>query len=119
MAYLLDVLLMAKDIRDFTREINKNTFVSDRKTQYAVIRCFEVIGEAVKRLSHDIRKTYPDIPWASMAKMRDLLIHMYDKVDVDKLWDTARNDIPTLITVLERIVPPEEKIYSKKKRQRK
>lgn len=107
-AYLLDILLHAKDARDFTAGIDKNTFLSDHKCQFAVIRCFEVIGEAVKRLSHDVQKTYPVIPWTKMAKMRDLLIHAYDRVDMDKVWDTVANDIPTLISTLEKIVPPEE-----------
>ena len=108
MAYLLDILLHAKDAGDFTAGIDRDTFFSDHKCQFAVIRCFEVIGEAVKRLSRDVQKTYPDIPWSKMAKMRDLLIHAYDKVDLDQVWDTVRNYIPSLISALERIIPPEE-----------
>lgn len=108
MAYLLDILLHAKDARDFTAGLDKNTFYSDHKCQFAVIRCFEVIGEAVKRLSSEIQKTYPDIPWSKMAKMRDLLIHAYDRVDLDEVWDTVKNDIPALISALERIIPPED-----------
>jgi len=78
MSYLLDILLYARDTRDFTAGMTKEAFLSDNKTQYAVIRCFEVIGEAVKRLSDDIRKAHPDVPWSSMARMRDILIHAYD-----------------------------------------
>lgn len=110
MAYLLDILLHAKDARDFTTGLDKNTFYSDHKCQFAVIRCFEVIGEAVKRLSSEIQKTYPDIPWSKMAKMRDLLIHAYDRVDLDEVWNTVKNDIPSLISALERIIPPENEI---------
>ena len=108
MAYLLDILLHAKDARDFTTGMDKETFFLDHKCQYAVIRCFEVIGEAVKRLSHEVQKTYPDIPWSKMAKMRDLLIHAYNRVDLDEVWDTVQNDIPTLISALERIIPTED-----------
>lgn len=106
-AYLLDILLHARDARDFTTGIDKGTFLSDRKTHLAVIRCFEVIGEAVKRLSPDVQKKYPDIPWSQMAKMRDLLIHAYERVDLDEVWNTVQNDIPPLISALERIIPPE------------
>ncbi|MFN3466666.1 MAG: DUF86 domain-containing protein [Candidatus Brocadiales bacterium] len=67
------------------------------------------IGEAVKRLSDDVQKTHPDIPWSKMAKMRDILIHAYDRVDLNRVWDTVQNDIPVLISVLERIVPPEDR----------
>lgn len=108
MSYLLDILLYARDARDFTAGMDKETFLFDNKSQYAVIRCFEVIGEAVKRLSDDIRKSHPGIPWSSMAKMRDILIHAYDKVDIDEVWDTVQNDIPSLIAAIEGIVPPEE-----------
>lgn len=108
-AYLLDILLYAREIRDFMAGIDRSAFLFDHKTQYAVIRCFEVIGEAAKRISDDVRKGHPDIPWSSMAKMRDLLIHAYDRVDIDEVWDTVQNDIPKLITALEGIVPPEDK----------
>lgn len=108
-AYLLDILLYAKEIRDFMAGIDRAAFLFDHKTQYAVIRCFEVIGEAAKRISDDVRKGHPDIPWSSMAKMRDLLIHAYDRVDIDEVWDTVQNDIPKLITALEGIVPSEDK----------
>lgn len=109
MAYVLDILLRAKDIVSFTKEMDRDAFLSDRKCQYAVIRCFEVIGEAAKRLSEDLQKEYPDIPWSKMARMRDLLIHAYGRVDPSEIWDTVWNDIPPLISALDRIVPPEEK----------
>lgn len=108
-SYLLDILLYAREIRAFMVGIDRDAFMFDRKTQYAVIRCFEVMGEAVKRVSNDVRKRHPDIHWSSMAKMRDLLIHAYDRVDLDEVWDTVQNDIPDLIIALERIVPPEDK----------
>jgi uncharacterized protein with HEPN domain len=110
MAYLLDILLAAKDARDFTAGLGKAAFLSDRKCQYAVIRCLEVIGEAVKRLSDESQRKYPDIPWSAMARMRDLLIHAYGRVDLNEVWDTVQNDLPVLISRLERIVPPEDEV---------
>ena len=109
LSYLLDVLLHAKDARNFTVGIDKENFFSDNKTQTAVIRCLEVMGEAVKRLSADVQNAYPDIPWSKMAKMRDVLIHAYDRVNLDIIWNTVHDDIPVLISALESIVPPEEK----------
>ena len=108
MAYLLDILLMSKEAQDFVSGIDKKTFLKDRKTQFAVIRCFEVMGEAVKRLSDDIQTLYTEIPWSKMAKMRDILIHAYDRVDLDEVWDTVQNDLPELIISLEKIIPPED-----------
>ena len=106
-AYLLDILLMAKDAVDFTKGMAKEDFLLDRKSHFAVIRCFEVIGEAAKRLSEDFQKQHQEIPWSSMARMRDLLIHAYGRVNLDEVWDTIRNDLPPLISFLEKIVPPE------------
>ena len=110
MAYLLDILLMAKDARDFTAGLDRADFLSDRKCQYAVILCLEVIGEAAKRLSDECQSTYPDIPWSSMARMRDLLIHAYGKVNLNEVGDTVHNDLPVLISRLEQIVPPEDEV---------
>ena len=61
-SYLLDILLMARDAKDFTRNMEKGAFLADRKSQYAVIRCLEVIGEAARRISEDAQQRYPDVP---------------------------------------------------------
>jgi len=110
MAYLLDILLAAKDAREFTAGLDKDAFLSDLKCQYAVTYCLEVIGEAVKRLSDDAQRKYPDIPWSSIARMRDLLIHAYVRMDLNEVWDTIQHDIPVLISGLEQIVPPEDEV---------
>ena len=110
MAYLLDILLHAKDTQNFTKDMNEDAFLSDHKCQMAVVRCLEVMGEAVKRLSEEIQKTHPDIPWSSIAKMRDILIHAYDSVDMAEVWGTVKYDIPPLILALERIIPSEDEI---------
>ena len=82
-AYLLDILLMAKEAPDFTIDMDKEAFLLDRKSQFAVIRCFEIIGEAAKRLSNEFQKQHAEIPWAKMARMRDLLIHAYGRVNTE------------------------------------
>lgn len=58
--------------------------------QDALVRCLEVIGEATKRLSQDFRDRHPEVPWRAMAGMRDLLIHAYDRVDLDEVWEAYR-----------------------------
>ncbi len=72
----------------------------DEKTQSAVIREFEVIGEASKRVSETSRSSNPGIPWKFMSGMRDVLIHDYEGVDPFAIWDTIQKDIPALITQL-------------------
>ncbi|KAB3547615.1 MAG: DUF86 domain-containing protein [ANME-2 cluster archaeon] len=110
MAHLLDILLAAKDARDFTAGIDEAAFLSDRKCQCAVTYCLEVIGEAVKRLSDESQRKYPDIPWSAMARVRDLHILADDKVNLNEVWDTVQDDAPVLISGLERIVPPEDEV---------
>ena len=105
-AYILDILLMAKDAVQFTEELDYDAFIADRKSQLAVVRCLEVIGEAAKRLSKEFREKHPAIPWSAMAGMRDVLIHAYDRVDLERVWTTLRDDLPSLIKNIEGLVPP-------------
>ena len=109
-SYLLDILIHAQDARDFIKDMDRESFLSDHKTQLAVIRCLEVMGEAVKRLSEDVQKAYPDIPWSKIAGMRDILIHAYGSVNLDEVWGTVKQDIPALISSLEEIIPSEDEI---------
>jgi uncharacterized protein with HEPN domain len=104
---LLDILMAAKLIQEFAKGIDKNIFDDDLMRQSAIIRQLEIIGEATKRLSSDLRDSYSEIPWRKMAGMRDILIHNYEEVDLDEVWNVAIIAIPELIQKLEKIVPPE------------
>lgn len=77
------------------------------KTQSAVLYQLIVIGEAVKRLSIELRQHHPEIPWALMAGMRDYLVHGYDIVDWEEVWRTTTRDIPELLNKLEAFLPRE------------
>ncbi len=65
---------------------NEETFLAKDYLQDAVIRCLEILGEASKRLSPELRNHHPDLPWRAMAGMRDVLIHAYDQVDLEEVW---------------------------------
>lgn len=91
--YLHDIVDAIDDIMQFTQGITFEQFQSDKKTVYAVVRCLEVIGEAVKKIPKAQKDKYPDIPWREIAGMRNKLIHEYFGVDVDVLWDTVQADI--------------------------
>jgi len=76
--------------------------------QYAVTRCIEIIGEAARGISEEFRTEHPEISWKNMIGMRSRLIHNYDEIDLDVVWDVLQHDIPKLITQVEPLVPPEE-----------
>jgi uncharacterized protein with HEPN domain len=67
------------------------------------VRALEVIGEAVKRIPHEIRSRYAEIPWSEMAGMRDKLIHEYFGVNLRTVWDTLKKDIPILRPMFEQL----------------
>lgn len=102
--YLNDILEAIGDIRNFTRDITYKDLEKDKKTLYAVIRCLEVLGEAVKKVPAHIRKEYPAIAWREIAGMRDKLIHEYFGVDVETLWDTIQEDLSPLKDIVSKII---------------
>lgn len=91
--YIRDILNSIEEVEDFTEGLTYDEFVEDRKTINAVIRSLEIIGEATKNIPDSIRNDYPEIPWKSMAGMRDNLIHEYSGVDLGIVWKTIQNNI--------------------------
>jgi len=100
---LQDILAALERIRGYTNGMDSDTFLSDIKTQDAVIRNLEILGEAAKLLSTETKEMYPDIPWRDIAGTRDKLIHDYFGVNVDVVWGIVVNDIPAMLTELESI----------------
>ena len=83
---------------------DKQSFQSDEKTQDAVVRQMEIIGEAATNLTRDLRSKNPQIEWQFAAAMRNRLIHGYFEVDAEIGWDTAQNDLPILKKQIEGIL---------------
>jgi uncharacterized protein with HEPN domain len=79
-------------------------FESEFRINYAVVRALEIIGEATKRLPESIRAQYPNIPWKGMAGMRDRIIHGYDLVDMQIVWDVVKIDIPKIKPLIKDIL---------------
>ena len=110
-AYVADILDAAKAARRFTSGVSREDFKSNEEKYEAVNRKFEIMGEAARRLSPEALKTFPEIPWKLITAMRNILIHDYDDVDLDIVWDTVQRDLPPLITRLEAYLaanPPPE-----------
>src|SRR5579883_2783867 len=95
-AFLQDIAQAVERIKTYLAGVDKARFDSDLMLQDAVIRNLEVIGEAVKLLSDEIKNKRTEIPWQSIARMRDKLIHRYFSVDVDIVWQTAIGDLKDL-----------------------
>lgn len=92
--YLKHILDAILKIELYIKDADYNNFLTNSMIQDAVIRQIEIIGEAVKNLSFDLKDKYPYIQWKDIAGMRDKLIHDYFGVDIDAVWDTAIGDIP-------------------------
>lgn len=101
--YLSHILERAEKILLFTEGMTDLSFLKDEKTQSAVIRELEVMGEAAKRLSPDFKQQNPGVPWKLISGMRDVLIHDYEGVDMNNVWITVSRDLPELIDQLKKI----------------
>ena len=106
-ALLLDILIAARRALRFLEGMTWEAFEQSELHQNAVMRPLEIIGEAARRVSQDTRAAYPDIPWDQMVGMRNRLIHEYFRVNLTTVWETVQDDLPSLITLIEPLVPPE------------
>jgi len=91
-----DIFTCLERIQVYISGLSYDDFASDQKTQDAVIRNIEILGEASKKLSEDIKQTYNEIPWKMIAGTRDRLIHDYFGVNIDIIWEIATIDVPEL-----------------------
>jgi uncharacterized protein with HEPN domain len=107
--YLAHIFECIEKVQQFTVD-GRERFLRDAMVQDAVLRNFEVIGEAAKRLHDDYRAAHPEIPWRSLAGLRDVLIHQYEGVDLERVWVVVEQDLPGLKRAISALLPPLEQL---------
>mgnify|MGYP000918733107 CR=1 FL=1 len=102
MARLWDMLDAARTVVEFTRGMVFKDFMKDRRTRNAVERNLEIIGEAARHISPDIRNSHSDIPWTSVISLRNILAHEYGEIRYEKVWKICTDRLPVIIEKIEK-----------------
>ncbi len=98
--FLQDILDAINEIDAFIHGISFETFQGNREKVLAVVKLLEIIGEAVKKIPPERRQLYPQLPWKSIAGMKDILVHEYWQIDVEVVWSTVQQSLPELKAVV-------------------
>ncbi len=102
--YLRDMLENAEKARSFIKGLDYDDFRKDDKAIYAVIRAFEIIGEAARQIPEDVRDAHPEIQWREIMGMRNKLTHEYFGVNTEVVWRTVNEDLPIIIPALRKML---------------
>lgn len=98
---LIDVANAAKRILRYADGVNRSALEANDEKLSAILYQITIIGEATKRISQSYRQRHPEIPWRGMAGMRDVIVHEYDQLDFEVIWDVVQNKLPELLILLE------------------
>ena len=101
---LQDIVEACQQIEEYILDYDFNGFAEDQKTSDAVIRQFEIIGEAVKAVPPEMRERESEVPWQNIAGFRDVLSHAYHAVDLLTVWDAATSKLPAVRAAVERLL---------------
>ncbi|MBF0540323.1 MAG: DUF86 domain-containing protein [Nitrospirae bacterium] len=102
--YLMDIMDSGNAVMEFVKEMSFEEFCNDRKTSSAVIREFEIIGEAVGKLPDVLKQKYPNVEWQDIKDFRNMLVHEYFGVDMEILWKVIEEDIPVLMNIVKEMM---------------
>ena len=107
-AYVFDMLLAAKEIREHAEGVTWEGFAGDRILQNALMHLIQIVGEAAGRASPEYQQAHPQVPWREIIGMRNRLVHEYFRIIPERVWEVVARDIGPAIDVLEPLVPPED-----------
>lgn len=102
--YLNDIIESTNLIVRYSEDKTQVDYETDDLLHDAILRRLEIIGEAVRHISHEFREGYPDINWKEIAGMRDILIHEYFGVNDERIWKTVQEDIPKLQSQIKQVI---------------
>jgi uncharacterized protein with HEPN domain len=102
--YLQDMLDNAERALNFVHGMEYDEFFEDDKSNYAVMRALEVIGEAAVKIPEDVRKANPGIPWREISAMRNKLMHEYFGANLEVVWKTVHEDLPVIVPILRKML---------------
>ncbi|MDJ1175612.1 HepT-like ribonuclease domain-containing protein [Roseofilum capinflatum] len=101
---LIDIINAIQRILRYTNGVSRSELENNDEKLSAILYQITIIGEATKRLSQEVRQKYPQIPWREMAGMRDVIVHEYDRLDFEIIWDIVANRLTDLLTMLENLI---------------
>lgn len=94
--YLYDILECCDRVAEYIDGVGEADYLANTMLQDALVRNIEVVGEAVKNLSPELTEANPNVAWSQIARMRDKIAHHYFRINLDVVWQTATNDLPSL-----------------------
>lgn len=107
--FLEDIIDSTEKMEKFVDGLNLEKFKEDEKTIFAVIKAFEIIGEATKNIPARVKNKYKEVPWRQMAGMRNVLIHEYFGVNMNRVWKTIKEDMPDLKNKISKMLEESKK----------
>ena len=102
------MLEATEEAMSFAQGLARADLDGDRRTVLAIVKSVEIIGEAASKVSADLRRTLPEVPWPEIVAMRNRLVHVYFSVNLDRVWETITDDLPRLTAELEKALASED-----------
>ena len=106
-AYLWDMLQTARDILEFTQGVTFAEYSSNKMMRMSVEHGFQIIGDAARRVSEGLKAEHPEIPWGSVVKHRNVIVHDYADLSLERIWEVVQKDLPALVRDLEQQISTE------------